>query len=97
MIGVELPKNGPKWHAIRSGKDLFKHIDHNYSESLKRLITKMMDPNPDNRVSADYILSNYLFNDQDLEIKSQKVIIKNLRTKLDNYEKVLNIKRKQSF
>jgi len=57
----------------------------------------MMDPNPDRRVSASYILSTYLFSDQDIEIKSQKAVISNLKVKIDNYEKKLNIKRKKSF
>jgi len=57
----------------------------------------MMDPNPDRRVSASYILSPYLFSDQDIEIKSQKAVISNLKVKIDNYEKKLNIKRKKSI
>jgi len=55
MIGDELPKSGSQWHAIRSGECLFKHQVFNYSESLKTLIKNMMNPEPDQRLSAQDI------------------------------------------
>lgn len=82
MIGQDLPKNGNKWHAIRSGEALFKHSTMNYSESLKNLIKKMMDPNPCDRISANEILNHYLPSEQELEIKSQKMMITNMEKEL---------------
>jgi len=58
---------------------------------------KMMDPSPNTRISADEILNNYLPSEQELEIKSQKMMITNMKKELEGLRKQLKIERKRSF
>ena len=57
----------------------------------------MMDPNPDNRFSAEEIFNNHLQSELELEMKWEKLLIKELQEKIKEYERVLKIKRKKSF
>ena len=59
-LGIELPKNGPQWHTLRNGEELIRLRKCNFSNSLKTLVSKMMDPDPSKRPSAKEILENHL-------------------------------------
>lgn len=46
MMGQELPKNGPRWHQIRNG-DLWNGFNaRRWSESVRGLVSGMVNPDP---------------------------------------------------
>lgn len=51
----DLPAEGPRWHAIRSGKNL-EGIPKTRSSKLERLIQSMISPDPNKRPPAREIL-----------------------------------------
>lgn len=58
MIGKTLPCNGEEWHMIRQGK-----LEENevFSDNLRILIKSLLSDNPQNRPSAEEILSHDIF------------------------------------
>ena len=96
VIGDEIPKNGPEWHALRDGY-LPKFDDLNsYSHSLKRIVRSMMNSKPNLRPSASDLLSSYLQSGIELEMKWQKTQNELLKKKIKEYEEILKIRRKMS-
>ena len=77
-----MPKNGPEWHSIRQG--LLPKLNQltNYSESLKTVVQLMMCLDPQQRPSAEEILTNYLQREAEfvsgLDTNAQELIKKQL-------------------
>lgn len=97
-LGENVPSNGDGWHAIRRLSLSKLDSIHNYSETLKKLIKEMMNPNPDYRPSAEQLLvSNFLRSELEMELIWQKKENEVLKEKLEDYEMKMQIKRKKSF
>ncbi|KAF6208640.1 hypothetical protein GE061_017098 [Apolygus lucorum] len=85
--GGPLPKNGDEWHALRDGKiKPFPHLSH----EINALIKRMVHPNPDQRPSAEDILTQissspiYKSVKEKHELKASKQQIQVLEQRLED-------------
>jgi serine/threonine protein kinase len=84
MLGRKLilPSKGILWKDIRQGSIPLLEDLRGYSQSLKRLVRKMIHPNPRKRPSASEILSHHItFSKNKENIKRLLNRIKTLQTK----------------
>jgi len=68
-----------------------------YSNSLKTIVKSMINPNAAARPSANDLITNFLQDEIEFELQWEKNQNAELRKKLSDLEKKLNIKRKNSF
>ena len=81
---LSLPKNGELWHSLRNNQLSILDSVEDYSESLKRLVSKMMSKDPANRPSAKEILIDYLlYDEKQAKITLLQEKLKKLKTQLD--------------
>ena len=76
---INLPKNGPLWHQLRDNNIPMLEKLGSYSNSLKRLISSMMDSDPAKRPSAKDIINNHLLYSKHNKIMLLKEQIKLLK------------------
>lgn len=86
---LTLPKNGQIWHQLRDNN--IPYIDKlpGYSNSLKRLVTAMMDTDASKRPSAKEILNNHLLYNQHNKIMLLKEQIKLLKQEVFKESRLL--------
>ncbi|CAD8100848.1 unnamed protein product [Paramecium sonneborni] len=86
MIKQQLPSNGEEWHRIREGTQITDFPENMYSLRLRKLICRMMDPDPISRISAKEILEDeYIYVKKENYIKWEKIRGLILRRQLDEY------------
>lgn len=76
---INLPKNGQLWHQLRDNNIPMLEKLGSYSNSLKRLISSMMDSDPAKRPSAKDIINNYLLYSKHNKVRLLKEQIKLLK------------------
>lgn len=76
---INLPKNGPLWHQLRDNNIPMLDKLGSYSNSLKRLISAMMDADPTKRPSAKEIINTHLLYSKHNKIMLLKEQIKLLK------------------
>lgn len=81
-----MPSNGEEWHRIREGIQITDFPENMYSLRLRKLICRMMDPDPISRISAKEILEDeYIYVKKENYIKWEKIRGLILRRQLDEY------------
>ena len=80
---VVLPKNGPLWHKLRDNNLPALDKLSGYSNSLKRLVSAMMDSDPSKRPSAKEIINTHLLYSKYNKIQLLKEQIKLLKEEAD--------------
>ncbi|CAD8197287.1 unnamed protein product [Paramecium octaurelia] len=84
MTRKELPSNGEEWHRIRDGIQITDFPENTYSLRLRKLICRMMEPDPLQRISAKEILEDqYIYVKKENYIKWEKIRGLILRRQLD--------------
>ncbi|CAD8185737.1 unnamed protein product [Paramecium pentaurelia] len=86
MTRKQLPSNGEEWRRIREGIQINDFPENMYSLRLRKLICRMMDPNPYQRISAKEILEDeYIYVKKENYIKWEKIRGLMLRRQLDEF------------
>lgn len=67
-LAYELPRSGPGWEKLRSGKPGFP--EWAYSDALRAFIVRMLDPNPDTRPEAAALLADPLIQSVSLTVRT---------------------------
>lgn len=91
-IGNHLPSLGSEWLEIKSGAKLPKFGNCNYSNSLKQLVTAMLNSDPVKRPSAFEIIEKHIQSDMQLESIWINDKIKNMENKLSSYKQMLGVR-----
>lgn len=86
IIGEDLPKNGDKWQKIRQGIRLedFGINQNQYSDRLKNLIIRLMDPDFHKRPNAVEILESDYLREKENLLKWERIRGLLLRQQLED-------------
>lgn len=73
FLDAHIPSNGEEWHDLREGRLPKLDEVQGISESMKTMIKRMLDQDPDKRPTAAELLDHFVPGKKEIELRWHKI------------------------